>query len=978
MKRILLVISLFSIHCSVFNQQSFAQQPAAPAQSQLIEKVVPNSSPTEPASSSGKLIIPYEKWKLPNGLTLIIHEDHSDPVVNVRISYHVGSARESIGKSGFAHFFEHMMFEGSDHLKDKEHFAIVNKAGGNMNGNTERDVTNYFETLPSNYLEVALWLEADRMGFLLDSVTKEKFEIQRETVKNEKSQNFENVPYALAFEEVLNQALYPKGHPYSWPTIGYTDDLNRVTVDDLKNFFLRWYGPNNAVLSVSGDVNSKEVLALTEKYFGSIPSCPEVKKLRVPAPILANDQYANYIDNVYFPLILMVYPTVPSYHKDEAALDIMASMMGEGNNSIFYKEFVKTEKAIEASTSHSTGELAGEYAIQVVSFPDQEFDEQPTSQEDYKKKLHALVEKNFNETEKKIHATIDEFEKSGITDEALQRSKAKIESQIIDQGTSVYEKGVLLTRWNTLLGKQFNLSDEYERYDTVTTKDIIRVFNKYIKNKHAAIVNVYPKDPESKDSVKSFNPYANAPVTIDPQYTGLKYVKAKDNFDRSKKPAEGAPKAPVVPDYYTSQLKNGIKVIGTQAVEAPKIFIQIVMEGGDLVHGTDVKKVGLSQLTAAMMDEGTKNYTTEQISAELEKLGSDISINGGARSTVISVNCLSKNVDATLKLLEEKLFRPRFDPSDFKRIKKQLLESIENEKKIAQATATKLFSNLMFGNTVFGSYISYKNFKKLSLDDVKNYYQQYYSPSVAQIVIVGDISEKEIMPKLEFLNKWEGKEVKLPEFAGFAPIQQTQIYLAHKDDAAQSIITIGNPGLAYNPTGDYFKCNAMNYSLGGSFNGRLNLDIRENKAWTYGIYSGFNGSKYPGTFQVSTSIKRTATDSALKEIMQDVIEFRNNGLKEEEVAVTKSSLLNSEALRYESPNQKAGFLSQIIRYNLPKDYTAMQSQVLKGMTQSEMNELAKKYITPDKMVILVVGNKYLIKDKLEKLGYGKVKEIEVD
>src|SRR6476659_5206137 len=217
-------------------------------QARLVEKVT---------KSGNQLVIPYEKYVLPNGLTLIVHEDHSDPVVHVDVTYHVGSAREQIGKSGFAHFFEHMMFEGSDHVKDKEHFRVVSEAGGTMNGNTERDVTNYFETVPSNYLETALWLESDRMGFLLDSVTKQKFEIQRSTVKNEKGQNVENQPYAMAFVETLNQALYPSNHPYSWPVIGYVDDLNRVTVDDLKNFFLRWYGPNNAVLAVSGDVNPK-------------------------------------------------------------------------------------------------------------------------------------------------------------------------------------------------------------------------------------------------------------------------------------------------------------------------------------------------------------------------------------------------------------------------------------------------------------------------------------------------------------------------------------------------------------------------------------------------------------------------------------------------------------------------------------------------------------------------------------------------
>src|SRR6185436_545981 len=397
-------ILLISFCSSLFQQKTFGQ-------STLVEKVEATANP---------LVIPYEKWKLPNGLVLIIHEDHSDPIVNVTVNYHVGSARESLGKSGFAHFFEHMMFEGSDHVKDKEHFKIISEAGGNMNGFTQRDKTTYFEIVPSNYLETALWLEADRMGFLLDSVTKQKFEIQRSTVKNEKGQRVENVPYGLT-GELLGQTLYPPGHPYNWPTIGYVDDLNRVTVDDLKNFFLRWYGPNNAVLAISGDVNPKEALALTEKYFGPILPCPEVKKAKTAVPVLAVDQYASYVDNIYLPLTLMVFPTVPSYHRDEAPLDVLASMIGEGNNSIFYKNFVKTEKAIAAGAGHGTSELSGEFQVQVVAYPDFETGD---------------LGKSFNETKKKIHETINEFENTGITDEAVQRVKAKIESQIVDEATT--------------------------------------------------------------------------------------------------------------------------------------------------------------------------------------------------------------------------------------------------------------------------------------------------------------------------------------------------------------------------------------------------------------------------------------------------------------------------------------------------------------------------------------------------------------
>ena len=302
------------------------------AQAKLVEKV---------EQKGDQVVIPYEKYVLPNGLTVIVHEDHSDPIVHVDVTYHVGSAREEIGKSGFAHFFEHMMFQGSDNVGDEQHFKIVTESGGTLNGTTNRDRTNYFETVPSNQLEKMLWLEADRMGFLLDAVTQKKFEIQRATVKNERGQNYDNRPYGLVGETIARN-LYPYGHPYSWLTIGYIEDLNRVNVNDLKNFFLRWYGPNNATVTVGGDVKAADVVKLAEKYFGSIPKGPEVQNMKLPAPVVSSDRYATLVDNyARLPQLVITYPTVPSYHPDEPALDCLAEILGQGKNSIFYQQIVK-------------------------------------------------------------------------------------------------------------------------------------------------------------------------------------------------------------------------------------------------------------------------------------------------------------------------------------------------------------------------------------------------------------------------------------------------------------------------------------------------------------------------------------------------------------------------------------------------------------------------------------------------------------
>lgn len=954
MKRIFPLLSLFAANTLLIPNSIFGQNAelvsVSPSLAQLTEKVAPKQD---------TMVIAYEKWKLPNGLTVLIHEDHSDPIVNISVQYHVGSARESIGKSGFAHLFEHMMFQGSEHVRDEEHFRLVSEAGGTMNGFTQEDITFYFETVPSNNLDLALWLEADRMGFLLDSLTKEKFEIQRGTVKNEKSQNYENQPYALGFGEVLAGALYPPGHPYSWPVIGFTDDLDRVTIEDVKKFFMRWYGPNNAVLTISGDVNPKEVIASVEKYYGSIPAGREVKKAKPQVPILNSDKYANYVDNVYQPATLMVFPTVPAYHRDQPALDLLAGMMGEGNNTVFYKNFDKAEKG-NAGVNHRSKELAGEFGIFVFAYPDFETD----------------ITRQFNETESLIRSTLDEFEKGGITDSALQREKAKTQAEIIDAAGSVFGKAFMLSQWQ-LLGKQFNLPDELDRYNKVTKDDVSRVYNKYIKGKFAAIVNVFPRNPESKDSTKSYNPYANLKANDSAEYAGLAYVKGKDLFDRSKRPTAGQSKTPVIPQYYTHKFDNGLKIIGTKSSEIPEVVMTITLEGGDLLSGEDIKRVGVAGLTAAMLDEGTQNYTTEQISARLDELGSTISFSAGTETSTITITTLTKNVDATLKLLEEKLLRPGFIAADFKRVKREMIENTFNNKKNAEVIANNLFRNLVYGNNLLGAYVTEKNLKKLTLEDVKDYYQKNYSPSVASLVVVGDIDEKEIMPKLEFLKKWQAKEVKLPVITPAPLATPNTVYVAHKDFAAASNLNIGYTAMPYDYNGEYYKSNIMNYSFGGSFNSRLNLNLREDKEFTYGIRSGFAGTKYPGYFQIACSVRRTATDSSLSEIFKEIKEFRN-GLKDDEIAFTKSALLNSESLRYETLAQKAGFLSRIIRYDLPGDYTVAQSKILKEVSKDELNALGTKYIDPNKMIILVVGNKYAIRDKIEKLGLGKVKEVEME
>lgn len=933
MKRKTLVSGLLS----VFAISTYVAQPT------LVEKV---------EAKPDKVVIPYEKWKLPNGLTILLAEDHSDPVVHTLVTYKVGSDREDIGKSGFAHFFEHMMFQGSLHVADEEHFKMVSTAGGNMNGNTTQDRTVYFETLPSNYLEMALWLEADRMGFLLDSLTTKKFENQRDAVKNEKSQNIENQPYAMAFVEEIGKALYPDKHPYSWPVIGYVDDLNRATVQDVKNFFLRWYGPNNAIITIAGDFNPTEALAMIDKYFGTLKPCPEVKKLRPAAFTIPTDKYVAYKDRTYFPLNLRVYPTVPQYHRDEPALDLLGLMIGSGNNSLFYKNFVKTDMAVSASANHQAKELAGEFSIQVFAYPPEDFN----------------LEKLFTDIDNKVKETIDEFEKTGITDEALVRAKAEIENSQYGALNSVASKAGLISEWERLLGKTYTISDEIDRYNKVTKEDISRVFTKYIKGAGAAILNTYPII-NPKDSVKSTNPHARDVFPPNPEYSGLTYAQNADKFNRAQRPTAGPTKIVKAPDYYSSKMKNGLNVIGTRTTESPEITIQFNMEGGSMVLPADqIKKLGVAEMTAQLMNEGTKNFTTEQIAAELEKLGSSITFDAGTKQTSITVSTLKKNLDGTLKILEEKLLNPGFRDADFKLAKKQYKESIKNQGTSAQSMANKAFNQALYGSSVLGLEPTVKSVDNIELADLKNYYEKYYSPSVTNVIVVGDIDEKEIMPKLEFLNKWAAKEVKMQPVPTPAPQTEPQFFVCNKTAAPSSVIQMGYPAIKYDATGDFYKNRIANFIFGGAFNSRLNLNLREDKGYTYGIRSSFTGDKYIGEFNISCSVKRPATILSLVEITKEFNRYQTGGITDEELEFTKNSLLNQEALKYEAPYAKASFLNSIVTYNLEKDFTAKQNAILKGMTKDELNGQIKKYFDMNKMTTVIVGDKAIIESQMDRLS----------
>lgn len=920
------------------------------AQTKLIEKVT---------QKGNEIIIPFEKYVLPNGLTLVIHEDHSDPVVRVDVTYHVGSAREEIGKSGFAHFFEHMMFQGSDNVGDEQHFKIVTEAGGTLNGSTNTDRTNYYETVPNNQLEKMLWLEADRMGFLLDAVTQRKFEVQRETVKNERGQNYDNRPYGLV-TEVINKNLYPYGHPYSWLTIGYIEDLNRVNVNDLKNFFLRWYGPNNATLTIGGDLNPADVVKLVEKYFGSIPKGSDVQNMNLPAPVLTSDRYATLVDNyARLPLLVVTYPTVPNYHADQAALDCLAEIIGQGKNSIFYQEIVKPQKALNASAFGSNSELAGIFRIS----------------------LTPSAGASLADGKKLIDAAIKKFETRGVTDEDIEKFKGAFEADYINGLQSVSGKVSQLAAYQTFTGDPNQIGKELQRYNQVTKEDVMRVYNTYIKGKYAVILSVVPKGQESNivaaENYKVDESNYKAPSY---GYAGLTYQKPKDQFDRNKMPGNGANPVVKVPAFWKKTLDNGIKAIGTQSTELPIVTLSITIPGGHILQANDTSKIGLARIFAAMMNEDTKNYTSEQIQVELQKIGSSIRINSEFDGISFQVQTLKKHLDKTLAILEERMLNPKFEQDNFSRIQTQAVQGFKQMKSQPAFIASDVFAKMNYGNTILGLSQMGTEYTvaHLTLKDIQGYYDNYMTSKGTQLVVVGDVTESEILGKLGFLKKLPVKEIKLPKVPAVPSVDKTRVYLVDVPKAAQTEFRVGGvTGLKFDATGEYYRATLVNYPLGGAFNSRINLNLREDKGWTYGARSGFSGDKYSGTFSFSSGIRANATDSALVEVMKELKEYTKTGITDDELKFMKSAIGQRDALLYETGFQKAGFIGRILDYNLPNGFVDEQNKILANMTKAEADKIVTKWIKPQTSNILLVGDKAKILPGIEKLGY-EVIELDVN
>jgi zinc protease len=899
-------------------------------------------------------VIKYHKYELENGLTVVIHPDDSDPLVNVNVTYHVGSAREEYGRSGFAHFFEHMMFQGSQHVADEEHFKMVTEAGGNLNGTTNTDRTNYFQTVPANQLEKILWLEADRMGFLLPAVTQEKFEVQRETVKNERGQRVDNQPYGLRFERTA-EALYPKGHPYSWSTIGYVEDLDRVDLADLKAFFQRWYGPNNAVLTIGGDVDIAQTKEWIEKYFGPIPRGPEVEDAPKQPAVLEETRYVTLEDKIHLPLLQVTYPTVYLGHPDEPALDVLANILGQGKTSLLYKNMVKNGLAVQAFASHPCRELACEFTLLSLANPQNVSDL-----------------KSLNEI---IQNSLTEFETRGVQDDDLQRVKSSIETNTVYSLQSVQGKVNLMASNQTFKGTPDTVAADIERYNTVTKDDVMRVYNKYIKSKHAVVLSVVPQG--KADLAVAENNFTLEERVIPLSDASMAQVETpviQDTFDRSVKPSAKANKAVSVPDFWEHSFENGIRVLGVETSETPTLSLSISLEGGVLLD--DVAKPGVAAMTAALMNESTKNLSTEEVANQLSLLGSSISFSANGRYINVYIDTLTKNADATVALAKEMMFNPAFSQADFDLVKQRSLQGMQQSLKNPSVLMSRARDSLMYGtDSRLGLPDSgtLASVQAITLEDVKAFYDSYFRPNHATLVAVGDMDKKETVTLTQFLTDWESKDYELPTFDIDTTIEKGKIFIVDNPGGVQSVINIVRHAPTFDAYGEQFKLSLANFTLGGMFNSRINLNLREDKGYSYGARSRFNGGKQTGSFRASADVTAQFTKESIEEFLFEIDRYQETGMTAEELTFLQSAYTQSDAREYETPRQKAGFLVRLLSLNLEKDYPVKQLEIINSITTEELNGLASKWLDTDKMHIIVVGDAATLTESLKPLG----REIEI-
>ena len=914
---------------------------------------------TNCSNDSQELSIDYEKYTLANGLKVILHKDSSDPLVAISTIVHVGSNREKPGKTGFAHFFEHMAFTASENTPRGANRLLIPTWGGSRNGGTSFDYTIYYEVVPKDALEKLMWIDSDRLGFMINTVDAETLEGEIQVVKNEKRQRVDNQPYGHS-SGIIQKALYPQGHPYSWTVIGELEDLQAATIEDVKEFYNEFYGPSNATVVIAGDIDFDETKQLVERWFGEIkPNENIIEKPEVRLVTLSETKKLYHLDKyAQLPQLSLTFPSVEQYSKDSYALNTLGEILSDGRNSVFYKEIIEKQKLAPVANAYNySAEIAGQFQLTVRANPGTP----------------------LNDVYDAIMKALENFEQNGVSDNDLKRIKAGQETGFYNSISTNLNKARQLGFYNEYAGDPGFVTQDIANILAVTEEDVIRVYNKYIKDQHAVILSVVPQsqpelilDGSEEAFIKEEQVVRGKEKQFDMKYgqENKPFIKTETEYDRSE-PALGELPLLTIPTVWTNDLSNGTKLYGIENSELPLVQFYLRIDGGQLLDKEGKK--GTASLVANLMNEGTKTKTPAELEEAVDLLGSSISISAGLESISISGNSLSRNLEKTLNLVNEILTEPRWDNEAFEIAKTRRLASIQQVKGNPQSLAFNALNKRLYGDnhpsaTPLGGTAA--SVESITISDLKNYFNANISPQVAHFHIVGDINEKEAINVLSNFNKkWNGDSVEIPTIAMVDAPSKPVVYFIDIPDAKQSAITVGTltiPGT--DPL--LYPLDVTNNRLGGGMEARLMRTLRLEKGYTYGAGSFLRPNKFQTPFYAYSQVRTNVTLESL-EIFRDLITNYASTYFQDDLDVTRNKLIKSNALRFETLGSLINMLDKISKYNLPVNYIANQQDLLTGMTVEDVKQLANDYLNGENMIYVVAGDAKTQLELIKNLGFGE-------
>ena len=878
--------------------------------------------------------VPYQKWVLPNGLTLIVHEDHKAPIVCVNVWYHVGSKNEKPGKTGFAHLFEHLMFNGSENNND-DYFQVMERIGATeLNGTTNNDRTNYFQNVPVSAFDTALWMESDRMGHLLGAIDQKRLDEQRGVVQNEKRQS-ENQPYAVAFE-LATTATYPKGHPYSWTVIGSMDDLSAASLKDVQDWFKLYYGAANATIVIAGDIDPKVAKEKVEKYFGAIPAGPPLARHRAWPAKRTESMRQMAHDRVPQARIYKIWNGPELADADYTYLEMAALILGTGKNSRLYKRLVYDDQiATDVSADMDQNEIANQITISAT----------------------AKAGGDLAKVEAAVNEEIGRFLRDGPTAEELGRARTRFLSAFLRSLESIGGFG----------GKS----------DLLATSEVFGGSPDSYKIRLQRIRDAKPEDLRGAAGRWMTSGDYNLEIHPFPKYD----VAPKD-ADRSKVPPPSAPPALKLPTLQRSQLSNGLKIMLAERHEAPVVNLNLQFDAGtasDQFNGP-----GVASLAARMLMEGTANRGSLDLGREIEALGARITAGSGLDTTTASLSALKMNLDASLNLFADIVLNPAFPPADFDRVKKLQFAQIQREKSEPFSMALRVFPVLVYGNGhAYGAPLTgsgtEESLAKIQVADLKKFHQTWFRPNNATLLIVGDTTLAEIAPKLEKLfGGWKAGEVPKKNLATVAHRAKPELYIVDQPGAEQSVIIAGHVAPpTHNP--DEIAIETMNNVLGGAFTSRINMNLREDKHWSYGASSFLFSSKGQSPFIAFAPVQTDKTKESVQEMMKEIRGIVSDKLPTDgELAKQQANQTLSLPGSRETGAQVMTSLEEIVRLGLPDDYYEKYPAKVRALKTTDLSGAAEKVLRPNGMIWVIVGDKERIEKSLKELGLGDPKHIDAD